>query len=340
VKTVYRELLSGKEEDFGIPRDAQAVAQTLIQYQNSHRPQDLWHLVTPDYLKSVVWVQLRSGDNRDMSRVVAEMGEYIRQNPPPVPMEHDWFGLTYINVVWQDKMVSGMLQAFLGSFLAVFLMMTLLYRSALWGMLCMLPLTLTILIIYGVIGLVGKDYDMPVAVLSALSLGLAVDYAIHFLSRSRKMYEDYDSWDETVGPVFGEPARAITRNVIVVGVGFLPLIFAPLVPYQTVGIFISSILVVAGAATLLLLPSLLSVLERLAFPRTKVCCLTCRCGTCIASAVAGVALIAVNVHQFLSVGYTRMTTVSLIAIAILAGGCYLFSRREKCKVPREDESPA
>ena len=69
-------------------------------------------------------------------------------------------------------MVSGMLQAFLGSFLIVFLMMTILYRSALWGLLSMVPLTVTIGLIYGAIGLVGKDYDMPVAVLSSLSLGL------------------------------------------------------------------------------------------------------------------------------------------------------------------------
>jgi len=45
----------------------------------------------------------------------------------------------------------------------------------------MIPLTVTITLIYGIIGLVGKDYDMPVAVLSSLTLGLSVDFAIHFL---------------------------------------------------------------------------------------------------------------------------------------------------------------
>ncbi|MCP5042203.1 MAG: RND transporter, partial [bacterium] len=37
VKTVYRELLLGKDENFRIPDRADAVAQTLITYQNSHR---------------------------------------------------------------------------------------------------------------------------------------------------------------------------------------------------------------------------------------------------------------------------------------------------------------
>ena len=85
VKTVYRELLSGEASDFRIPATPAAVGQCLIQYQNSHRPHDLWHLVTPDYRKSVLWVQLKSGDNRDMVRVVEEMAEYVAANPPPLP---------------------------------------------------------------------------------------------------------------------------------------------------------------------------------------------------------------------------------------------------------------
>ena len=46
-------------------------------------------------------------------------------------------------------MVAGMLQSFLGSFLVVLLMMTFLFRSALWGLLSMVPLMLTIGLIYG-----------------------------------------------------------------------------------------------------------------------------------------------------------------------------------------------
>ncbi len=266
VKTVHRELLLGKKEEFRIPNSSNAVAQTLITYQNSHRPQDLWHFVTPDYRKTSIWVQLKSGDNRDMSKVLQSIEDFIKSNPPPLGLKHRWFGLTYINVIWQEKMVKGMLNSLIGSFLAVLLMMTILFRSFLWGLLSMVPLTVTIGFIYGVIGLVGKDYDMPVAVLSSLALGLAVDYAIHFLARSRGLYKKYGSWKDTVVPVFGEPARAIARNVVVVGVGFLPLLAASLLPYQTVGILIASILVTAGAASLLILPAMITLLEKRLFP--------------------------------------------------------------------------
>jgi len=233
--------------------------------------------------------------------------------------------------VWQEKMVKGMLQSFLGSFLVVLLMMTILFRSGLWGLLSMVPLTITIGLIYGVIGLIGKDYDMPVAVLSSLTLGLAVDFAIHFLARSRVIYETHGSWEATWPHAFGEPGPAIARNVIVIAVGFLPLLFAPLVPYNTVGVFLASILLVSGAATLLILPALIRFMEPVLFPSTTGVVFSCKCGTCIVASVSAVGLVVVNVHQFLAIGWTNLAWASLITLFILAGICDLMSRRSICK---------
>jgi len=194
---------------------------------------------------------------------------WIEHNPPPAPLQDDWFGLTHINVVWQSKMVAGMLESLLGAFAVVLLLMVVLFRSLLWGLLAMVPLTLTIALIYGAVGLVGKPYDMPVAVLSSLALGLAVDFAIHLLARARRSYQRHGSWDKVLPELFDEPARAITRNAIVIAVGFLPLLFAPLVPYQTVGYLLAAILGVSGVATLLLLPALMSLFERFLFRGRK-----------------------------------------------------------------------
>ena len=269
IKIVHRDLISGEEEDYRIPNNAEIVAQTLDQYQSSHRKDDLWQFVTDDFQKSVIWFQLKSGDNVEMQRVISIVDKYLADHPPPVPLAlTEWFGLTYINVAWQNKMVSGMVNAMLGSFVIVLLMMIILFRSVLWGILSMIPLTLTVGLVYGILGHIGKDYDMPVAVLSSLSLGLAVDYSIHFLARARQLYAECGSWEATQVAVFEEPARAISKNVVVVGCGFLPLLLAPLVPYQTVGILIASMLLAAGLATLLILPALIGTFRGLLFRRS------------------------------------------------------------------------
>ncbi len=267
VKTVRRELYSGNESEYRIPDRSAEIAQTLITYESSHRPHDLWHFISPDYNEANVWLQLKSGDNKDMSRVEDLVAAYFTDNPPPKQLKYEWFGLNHINVVWQDKIVMGMLKALIGSFITVLIIMSVLYRSILWGLLAMIPLLFSVAVLYGIVGLFNIDYNAPIAILSALILGLAVDYAIHFLTRSRQIYKNHNNWRDTAKAIFGEPARAISRNVIVIGVGFLPLLISSLVPYQTTGIFISSILVFAGMATLLILPSLVQILEKTLFKK-------------------------------------------------------------------------
>ncbi|MDX1570814.1 MAG: MMPL family transporter [Xanthomonadales bacterium] len=266
VKTVNRELRSGEADDFRIPESQAGVAQTLLQYQSSHRPQDLWHMVTPDYGEAVVWLQLTSGDNQDMRRVMQAAEKFFDENPIPEGVRGRWAGKTYINVVWQEAMVAGMLNSLLGAFVIVLIMMVVLFRSLLFGLIAMLPLTVTITFIYGLIGWVGKDYDMPIAVLSALTLGLSIDFAIHFLQRSREIFSRTGSLEQTLREMFEEPARAITRNAIVIAVGFTPLLFAPLVPYITVGFFLAAIMAVSGAVTLILLPAMARLLGNRMYP--------------------------------------------------------------------------
>jgi predicted RND superfamily exporter protein len=254
VKTVNRELRGGDPADFAIPDRVAGVAQALLQFQSSHRPQDLWHMVTPDFTRAVVWLQLSSGDNQDMTAVVQHVDAYLEQHPLPEGMALQWAGKTYLNVVWQDAMVKGMVGSLAGAFVAVLIMMVVLFRSIGYGLLAMLPLTITITFIYGLIGWVGKDYDMPIAVLSALTLGLSIDFAIHFIERSREALAKHGDFRAAMAEVFDEPARAISRNAIVIAVGFTPLLLAPLVPYITVGIFLASIMAVSAIVTLLLLP--------------------------------------------------------------------------------------
>jgi hypothetical protein len=261
VKKVHQELYESDPEYFRVPDSAKSVAECLISYQNSHRPDDLWHFVTPDYSRANIWIQLRDGDNKTSEAVVRAVEEFMADNPPPVLLEHQWAGLNYINIVWQDKMVSGMGKALLGSFVIVFIMMTILFRSPLFGILSMLPLSLTIVVMYGFIGWIGKDYDMPVAVLSCLALGLAVDFAIHFLQRARDIYAKTKSWALCTQGMFEEPARAISRNIIIIAVGFTPMLFSTLSPFRTVGALFATIMVVSGICTLLLLPACLTLMR-------------------------------------------------------------------------------
>jgi predicted RND superfamily exporter protein len=120
--------------------------------------------------------------------------------------------------------------------------MFILFRSPGLAFISMMPLTFAIVLSYGLIGFIGKDYDMPVAVCSSLALGLSIDFAIHFIQRFQRKYQESGDLEATNRYLFQEPARAISRNAFVIILGFMPLVLASLGPYVTVGTFFAMLM--------------------------------------------------------------------------------------------------
>jgi predicted RND superfamily exporter protein len=243
-----------------IPDTAEAVGQFLFLFQSSGDPNDLDNFIDRDERQATIWVQMKSGDNQQMQAVENHLQAFIAKDPPPAGIALQWSGLTYINKVWQNLMVTGMLNAILGSFVVVFVLMVIAFRSLSLGVLAMVPLSLAILLSYGLIGWMGKDYDMPIAVCSSLALGLGIDFAIHYLSRFRAHYHQSGVLGETHRYMLGGPGRAITRNAIVIFFGFLPLVISTLSTYVTVGSFFALLMLFSTLATLIILPAVLHLI--------------------------------------------------------------------------------
>jgi hypothetical protein len=62
--------------------------------------------------------------------------------------------------------------------------------------------------------------------------------------------------------LFGETARAIVRNALVIAIGFSPMMLSHLGPYRTVGIFFVMLMTFSSLVTLGLLPGLLKLTHR------------------------------------------------------------------------------
>ncbi|KAA3633784.1 MAG: RND transporter [Calditrichaeota bacterium] len=270
VKKIRYELYSADSSKLAIPETQPEIAQMLFLFEMSGgNPDDLFKFVTPEYDKANLWVQLKNGDNMAVSSVVKRGNEYIKNNLPPDGVTIKWAGLPYINIEWQNQMVTGMRNSLASSFIVVFIMMIILFRSIRWGFFSMLPLTITVMAIYAFIGYIGKPYDMPVAVLSSLTLGLSIDFAIHFIQRMRMMHKRTNDFNKTFHAIFEGTGQAISRNVMVIAIGFIPMLFSTLVPYITVGSFFFSIMVVSGLVTMLLLPAITQMFKKSLFKPVK-----------------------------------------------------------------------
>src|SRR3989338_1816459 len=147
-----------------VPQSQAEIGQYIFLFSMTGDPDDLDNFLDYNSQKANIWVQMKGGENIQMHEVAKSVGNFMKDNPPPEDITIRWSGLTYINMIWQNLMVWGMLKAGLGSFWIVFFLMVIEFRSLRIGFISMLPLTIAIISSYGFVGFAGKDYDMPIAV--------------------------------------------------------------------------------------------------------------------------------------------------------------------------------
>jgi membrane-bound metal-dependent hydrolase YbcI (DUF457 family) len=146
------------------------------------------------------------------------------------------------------SVMNNQLRSFFFAGLVVLLIMSILFRSLWSGLLGMVPASLTTLVIYGSMGLLGLRLDIGTSMLGAIIIGAGVDYAIHLVA----------AWRTPRGGDARESAyRAADRsglgiwtNAVMVAAGFFILTLGDSRPLETVGALTAAAMLVAllGAA--------------------------------------------------------------------------------------------
>jgi predicted RND superfamily exporter protein/outer membrane lipoprotein-sorting protein len=261
VKRINRVLHDDNPRYDAVPDSKETIGQYLFLFSMSAKPSDLDNVVDYPFRRANIWAQLKTWDARAMQDVISAVEDYKKTNPTPMDMKPA--GIAYFNLVWNHEVLWDMVKGFIMALIVVFCILALDFRSFKWAIVGYTPLLFTILLIYGVVGYTGKDFDMPISVLSCLSLGMAVDFAIHFVSRLRQRLADApgESLHDACCWTAARPGKGIVRNAVLFAASFAVMIFAPLTPYITVGAFIVSMMLLSALMTILYMPALITLLR-------------------------------------------------------------------------------
>src|SRR3990172_3306835 len=190
VKRINRVLNDDNPRFDAVPETKEAIGQYLFLFSMSAKPSDLNNVVDYPFSKANIWVQLKTWDAQAMEEVIRAVEDYRRAHPAPLELKPA--GIAYFNLVWNREVLWDMVKGFVMALVVVFIILVFNFRSLKWAAVSYVPLLFTILLIYGVVGFSGKRFDMPISVLSCLSLGMAVDFATHFISRfKQRLAESY-----------------------------------------------------------------------------------------------------------------------------------------------------
>ncbi|MHB8880202.1 MAG: efflux RND transporter permease subunit [Thermodesulfovibrionales bacterium] len=262
VKRINRVLHDDDPKYDAVPETKEMIGQYIFLFSMSAKPSDLDNVVDYPFKRANIWVQLRTWDATAMQTVINTVNEYKKTNQTPMEMKPA--GNAYFNLVWNHEVLWDMVKGFILALIVVFAILAYDFRSIKWAIVGYMPLLFTILLIYGVLGFIGKDFDMPISVLSCLSLGMAVDFAIHFVSRFRQRLTETEGKESVADALHwtaARPGKGIVRNAVLFAASFAVMLFAPLTPYITVGAFIVSMMLLSAVMTIIYLPALIMLMQ-------------------------------------------------------------------------------
>ena len=261
VKRMHQVMNQDNPEFYRIPEDKKIIAQYLFMFGMAAKPSSLNNLVDYPFQQANLMVQLKTWDAQAMQEVIDHMNNYQTAHPQ-ADLKLKPAGTAYFNLVWNNEVLYDMVKIFGVALILVFLILSLNFRSFKWGLISYFPLIFSILLIYGFIGFIGKDFDMPISVLSTLSLGMAVDFAIHFVKRFKQRYQEQKNLQQALLWTVERPGKGILRNALLFSLAFSVMVFASLTPYITVGIFIAALMMISAFLTLIYLPALIILFQR------------------------------------------------------------------------------
>ncbi len=157
-----------------------------------------------------------------------------------------------------DAIRATQLQSFALAALAIFVLSATFFRSLRLGGMAMVPTVLPVLVTLGVMGRAGIALDIGSAMVATIILGLAVDDAVHLLTRyAQARRQGVDAAAASRQAVL-HTGRAVATTSIALAVGFAALSFSSWHSIASFGVIAAVAVVVAMVAALFVLPALMA----------------------------------------------------------------------------------
>lgn len=150
---------------------------------------------------------------------------------------------------------------------AIWLMLTILFRSPLMALLVILPEILPVFLVLGVMGFTGIALDMVTVIIASVALGIGIDAAIQYAVRFRSELAKADgNLELAIRRSHATIGRAILIATSIVFAGFAMLCFSQFVPTVYFGLFTGLAILMGLFASLTTLPASFLLLR---YPRSK-----------------------------------------------------------------------
>jgi predicted RND superfamily exporter protein len=175
----------------------------------------------------------------------------------PNPMGYKYMitgGPTNFNIV-SRYIIQGQIEAILLSISIIFVLMFALYRNLGASVASLVPITCTVMWIFGIMGFSGIPLGMAQTLVASIAIGVGVDDTIQFTITLRRNLRNGMDFRDAVRATHLEAGLAVIYTSVALMFGFAVFVFSTFTPIQESGLLVSGVIFFVTMANLILLPS-------------------------------------------------------------------------------------
>lgn len=266
-------------EGESIPDSREKVSNLLFLLEGQEGLDQLLH---PDKSEAVIQATIPSLDMGDMKKLVERIENWIKQRSFQ-KTQLIFSGSPQVYIHLDRSLIQSQLLSLSLALILIYLCVLFLVRSPAGALLGMIPIVFTLILIFGFMGYAKIPLDIVTVLVGSVSIGIGIDYALHWINRFRLEAETKAKIGALPGDVIQDcralahdetsfmsdsalieatertlrsTGRAIFINMITVALGFLVLTFGNLIPLRRFGLLVAITMLSSGLGALTLLPAI------------------------------------------------------------------------------------
>ncbi len=260
IKQMHRTVMDDDPEFETIPESREKVNNLFTLYSMSGDLDDFSSLIDYEYHTGLMTALMGHTTTTAIVEFVRDTEEMIQS----VAGHEIKTNITGHLVIMRELVYLVIRSAFISivvSIFMIFMISWVFFKKGLWALLSIMPLVSAVILNFGMMGLFGVDLSHITAILSAIIIGVGVDFSLHYIAQYRNISKS------------GVPSDSLTREVVedvgypiildaVSNMGFGALLFSVFVPIQYIGGLLIFAMVYTSLGTLTTLSVIAELMKK------------------------------------------------------------------------------
>jgi predicted RND superfamily exporter protein len=242
-----------------LPETRELVAQYLLIYEMSGG-EEIEKYVSSDFSRTSLELRCRWSESSLLEEMKDDLDRYLAASP----LVASTASVTGIGALWlqlTDYITQSQIRGFLLAFVAIAVMLCLLFWSLKIGLLVMIPTVTPALLALGGMGWLDISLDYVRLLIAPVAIGISVDDAIHLVTRYRHEFRRCGDYRQALRASMAEVGRALVITSVVLVLGFLTFQFSEMDSQLAFGALLAGTIFAALVANFFLMPALVMTFE-------------------------------------------------------------------------------